>query len=71
MKKGINLFPTWLRVSRNRRNELIQVAPCDPKSPVELEAVSSVPTASIRVIRGQYTWSIPVRMFCAVERAGR
>ena len=48
----------------------IRVYPCDPGSISGQESeASALPFASIRVMRGQYTWSIPVRMFGAVERA--
>jgi len=58
-------------IVRNARSECIRISPCDPLpvSGTKSEAASAPPLASIRVIRGQYTWSIPVRMFGAVERA--
>ena len=71
MKKRLHLIPAWLRSSGNRRNESIRVTPCDPLSEIGLEAAASAPAASVRVTRGNYTWSIPVRLFCAAGRAGR
>ena len=43
----------------------IQVLACDPQliSGQELETSTPPPFASIRVVRGSYTWSIPLRMF--------
>lgn len=68
MKQPPNLLPAWLQAGRSRRNESILVTPCDLLSSVGLKAVSAAPAASIRVTRGNYTWSIPVRLFCALER---
>lgn len=51
----------------------IHVYPCDFASIAgpNLESISPPPFASVRVIRGHYTWSIPVRLFGAVNGLGR
>ena len=71
MSKDLAIAPPWFRVGRNRRSEFIPIHPCDRKLPKETEPVSALPLETIRVIRGNYSWSIPVRMFAAVKRVLR